>query len=54
MSVVSDALSTAPTEQVAATCYLVSPNAQDGWQGWTHLIAIWQDATWMFLTPKTG
>ena len=54
MSVVSDALSTPPTEQKEGTCYLVPPNAQDGWQGWAHHVAIWQDAAWMFLTPKTG
>ena len=54
MSVASDALSTPPTEQVEGTCYLVPPTAQDGWQGWAHHVAIWQDAAWMFLTPKTG
>ena len=54
MSVASDALSTPPTEQVEGTCYLVPPTAQDGWQGWADHVAIWQDAAWMFLTPKTG
>ena len=54
MSVVSDALSMPPTEQKEGTCYLVPPNAQDGWQGWAYHVAIWQDAAWMFLTPKTG
>ena len=54
MSVVSDALSTPPTEQAESKCYLVPPNAQDDWQGWAHHVAIWQDAAWMFLTPKTG
>jgi len=29
MSVVSDALSTPPTEQAEGTCYLVPPNAQN-------------------------
>ncbi len=43
MSVVSDTLSRPPIEQAESTCYLV-PQTPDGWQ----------DADWMFLTPKTG
>jgi hypothetical protein len=52
--VIEDSLATPPTAPLDGQCYWTLPNATDAWTNHDATIAVWQDKSWLFLTPKTG
>lgn len=47
-------VATPPESPAEGACFAIGPAATDDWAGRSGRIAMWQDAAWLYLTPRLG